>query len=145
MKGTPEGEELCGRPLGLHFNPHNQDELYVADSSIGILKVNVKSREVRTLVPMSAGNKKILNFPNDLVMLANGTVFFTDSSKKFARHQNRLEFFESRAHGELLYYNPSDETYGVLKGGMFFPNGICLTHDGHALLIAETTRARILR
>ena len=146
-KGTLDNEKLCGRPLGLHFHPKIPDELYVADSSIGIIKVNVKSRQVTTVVLKNSilGDRGILNFPNDLVVLANETVLFTDSSRKYSRHQNRLEFFESRAHGELLYYNPSDETYGVLKEGMFFPNGICLTQDGNALLIAETTRARILR
>ena len=109
--------------------------------------MDVKSAEVRTLVPVNAklGERRILNFPNDLVVLANGSVFFTDSSRKFARNENRLEFFESRAHGELLYFNPSDESHGILKDKMFFPNGLCLTHDKHALLIAETTRARILR
>ena len=146
-KGTLDNEKLCGRPLGLHFHPKNPDELYVADSSIGIIQVNVKSRQVTNLVLKNSilGDRRILNFPNDLVVLANETVLFTDSSRKYSRDQNRLEFFESRAHGELLYYNPSDETYGVLKEGMFFPNGICLTHDRNALLIAETTRARILR
>ena len=144
---NPGNEKLCGRPLGLHFNPNNEDELYVSDSSIGLIKVNIKSKEVVTLVPANSvvGDRRILNFPNDLVVLANGTIFYTDSSKKFSRDQNRHDFFESRANGELLYYNPSDESYGVLKDGLFFPNGICLTHDNHALLIAETTRARIIR
>lgn len=144
---TLEREKLCGRPLGLHFNPNNQDELYVADSSLGLLKVNVKSREVVTLVPVDStiGHRRILNFPNDLLVLTNGTVVFTDSSRKFARDENRLEFIECRANGELLHYNPSDNSFGVLKNELFFPNGICLTHDKHAVLIAETTRARIMR
>lgn len=144
--GTVEGEKLCGRPLGMHFDPNNSDELYVADSSIGLVKVNIKSKDIKVLVPANStlGGRTILNFPNDLVVLANGSVFFTDSSRKFTRYQNRLEFFESRAHGELLYYNP-DGSYGVARSGLFFPNGICLTHDESALLISETTRARILR
>ena len=144
--GTLEGERLCGRPLGMHFDPNNSEELYVADSSVGLIKVNINSRDVKILVPMNStlGGRKILNFPNDLLVLANGSVFYTDSSRKFTRDQNRLEFFESRANGELLYYNP-DGSYGVLRSGLFFPNGICLTHDKSALLIAETTRARILR
>lgn len=144
--GAVEGEEQCGRPLGMQFDPNNSDELYVADSSVGLVKVNIKSRDLKVLVPVNStlGGRTVLNFPNDLVVLANGSVFFTDSSRKFTRYQNRLEFFESRAHGELLYYNP-DGSYGVLRSGLFFPNGICLTHDKSALLIAETTRARILR
>ena len=144
--GTLEAERLCGRPLGMHFDPNNSDELYVADSSIGLLRVNVKLGNVETLVPVNStlGRRRILNFPNDLVVLVNGSVFYTDSSLKFTRQQNRLEFLESRAHGELLYYNP-DGSYGVLKSGLFFPNGICLTHDESAVLIAETSRARILR
>ncbi len=144
--GTEEGKVQCGRPLGMQFDPNNSDELYVADSSVGLIKVNVKSRDIKVLVPVNCtfGGRTILNFPNDLVVLANGSVFFTDSSRKFTRYQNRLEFFESRTHGELLYYHP-DGSYGVLRSGLFFPNGICQTHDKSALLIAETTRARILR
>ena len=145
-EGTELHETQCGRPLGLEFCPEYHDDLYVADSSMGLLKVNVKTGSVETL--LSVGTKvgeNRINMLNDLVLLKNGTILISESSHKFSRAENRLELLESRDNGRLLYYNLQDKSYGVLLNGIHFSNGICLSHSGDSVLIAETTRARILR
>ena len=137
-------EDRCGRPLGMQFRHSNRNELYVADSSIGLLKVNVYDRDKEVLVNKSTSPVPF-TFMNDLVELPNGTLLITDSSLKFARHQNRLEALEGRAHGQLLAYEPSDGSIRVVLKDLFFPNGICLEHGGESVLFAETTRFRITR
>ena len=131
----------------MHFDPHNPDELYTVDSSRGLTKVNVRTGEVRLLAPShdKTGKFPYMNFVNDLIVLSNGSVFFTDSSKKFGRVHNRMEVLECRANGQLLHYNPTDNSVGVIAEDLFFPNGICISHDGQSLLVVELTRARILR
>ena len=118
--------------------------MYVSDSAIGLLKVNIQRKKREVLI--DANNPPIpLNFLNDLVELPNGTVLVTDSSLKFSRHDNILDVIESRPNGQLLAYEPVDGSVKVVLKDLFFPNGICLHHDGESVLLAETSRARILR
>ena len=86
-----------------------------------------------------------VNFCNDLVVLANGSIFFTDTSKKFLRADVVLEAYEGRANGQLLHYDPIAKIAHVILSELYLPNGVCLNHNGTALLLAESSRARILR
>ena len=134
--------------LGLHLHQSSPHTLYAADSSLGLLRINTRSKQVETLVPRGRtndGDVPFINFANDVVVLENGSVIFTDSSVKFARRNIVLEAFEGRGNGQLLIYEPSLNVTRVLLDGVFFPNGLCLTHDRSALLFAETSRARIMR
>lgn len=146
-KGSVAAEHHCGRVLGLHFHHSNPDILYAADCAFGLLQLNINSGEVEVLVPQGQrdGENPFINFGNDLVVLSNGSIFFTDSSRKFSRHDNVLDVFEGRPNGQLLHYNPVEKRCYVVVAEMHFPNGICLSQDGEALLISETTRARIQR
>ena len=109
--------------------------------------MNIISKEVEILVPQRQVNEDIpfINFCNNLVVLANGSIFFTDSSKKFVHRDVLLEVYEGGANGQLLHYDSSLKKTHVVLDGLHFPNGLCLSHDSTALLFAETTRARILR
>ncbi len=143
-----ESEERCGRILGIDFHKDRHNELYAIDSSNGLLKVNVDTGEVELLVPSGKqGDKHVpfSNFLNDVVVLRNGSVYFTDSSKKFSRRQNRMEAVECRANGQLLHYNPADRSVSIVLDKLHFPNGICIGGNEESVLISETTRARILR
>ena len=145
--GTEGAEEWCGRVLGMGFHKQNIDELYAIDCSHGLLTVNVQSGETRTLVPTNdkSGDVPYTNFLNDLVVLTNGSVFFTDSSKKYKRWENKMEVLESGSYGQLLHYDPTSGQVHVVVHELFFPNGICISEDEEYLLISETTRARITR
>lgn len=126
------------------FNNQNSDELYVIDSSLGLLKVNVKTKALTTLVSKNSSSVPV-NFLNDLVQLPNGSLLITDSSLKFSRHENVLEGLECGANGQLLVYNPREASLHVVLKELHFPNGLGLTGDGESALVVETTRARILR
>lgn len=75
-------EKQCGRPLGLRFDKRNGD-LYIADAYYGLLVVGPKGGYATPLATDVAG-KPIL-FANDLDIHPNGSVFFTDSSKRYNR------------------------------------------------------------
>ena len=142
LSGSASDEKVCGRPLGMILDADNKDQLYVVDSSLGLLKVNTLNGSVEILSSISDENKHLLN---DIIALPNGSLIITDTSTKFSRYNNRMEAFECRANGELLMYNPEEGSMHVILRNLFFPNGLCLSHDGQTILLVETTRARILR
>ena len=146
--GTPAAEHYCGRILGLHRHPTTSGVLYAADSSFGLIKINTHLKQVETLVPRGRVDEEgtpFVNFCNDLAVLANGSIFFTDSSKKFPRTDVVLEAYEGRANGQLLHYDPTTKITHVVLSELYFPNGVSLNRDSTALLIVECSRARILR
>eukprot|EP00698_Gefionella_okellyi_P016034 TRINITY_DN4564_c1_g1_i3.p1 TRINITY_DN4564_c1_g1~~TRINITY_DN4564_c1_g1_i3.p1 ORF type:complete len:512 (+),score=123.24 TRINITY_DN4564_c1_g1_i3:230-1765(+) len=117
--------------------------LIVADAYMGLLSVDVEQRTVTTLVREVNGQP--LLFCNDLDIDDDGTIYFSDSSNKFQRRAVTLEMLEMQARGRLLQYSPNTNTTTVLAEGIPFANGVQLTHNGTALLLASTSRARVLR
>ena len=75
-------EKWCGRPLGLRFNKESGD-LYIADAYYGLLVVGPAGGLATPLATHVEG-KQIL-FANDLDIHKNGSIFFTDTSKKYNR------------------------------------------------------------
>jgi sugar lactone lactonase YvrE len=75
-------EKTCGRPLGLRFDKENGD-LYIADAYYGLLKVGPNGG-LATPLSTHVGGKPIL-FANDLDIHKNGSIFFTDTSKRYNR------------------------------------------------------------
>lgn len=137
-------EEMCGRPLGMVINRQNEDELYVADSSVGLLRVNLRTKSVEILISKNSSSFRV-NLLNDIVQLPNGSLLITDSSLKFNRHDNVLDILESSGNGQLILYEPADGSVHVVLSHLYFPNGLCLHGDNESVMVVETTRARILR
>ncbi|MBA0830751.1 hypothetical protein Goarm_015261 [Gossypium armourianum] len=75
-------EKWCGRPLGLRFNKDGGD-LYIADAYYGLLVVGPGGGLATPLATHVEG-KQIL-FANDLDIHKNGSIFFTDTSRKYNR------------------------------------------------------------
>ena len=49
----------------------------------------------------------------------------------------------------MLVYDPKKGSevaaVEVLKAGLYFPNGVVLTHDEKAILFAESTQLRVMK
>ena len=75
-------EKTCGRPLGLRFDKESGD-LYIADAYYGLLVVGPNGGLATPLATHVEG-KPIL-FANDLDIHKNGSIFFTDTSKRYNR------------------------------------------------------------
>ncbi len=88
-----------------------------------------------------------LTFLNSVVSAPDGSVYFTQSSQRWARPDWPLVFLEARPDGRLFrMHTPPHGTpqLQVLADGMFFPNGVALAADS-ALIVAESGPARVLR
>ena len=75
-------EPQCGRPLGLRFDKPTGN-LYIADAYYGLLFVG-PGGGIATPLSTHVEGKPIL-FANDLDIHNNGSIFFTDTSKKYVR------------------------------------------------------------
>ena len=80
-----------------------------------------------------------------MVVLQNGSIFFTNLSYKFSHNELLMEMYEGRANGKLLHYNPVDNRLSVVTEGLYFPNGVSASRDEGFLIIAKTSRGRILK
>jgi sugar lactone lactonase YvrE len=129
-----------GRPLGFVFDA--QGNLIVADAIKGLLSISPAGSV--TVLSTEAGGVPF-RCTNDLDVAADGTIYFTDASRKFPLTNFKADIVESQPNGRLLAYNPQDKTTRVVMDGLCFANGVAVSPDQSFLLVAETGRYRIHR
>ncbi len=129
-----------GRPLGLQFDANNN--LIVADSAKGLLSV-APNGVVSVLVDQLNG--KPLLFVDDLDIAADGTIWFSDASRRFDYHNNIYNFLEASFTGRLLSYSPATGETRVRMDDLFFANGVALGPQDQYVLVNETGTSRIHR
>lgn len=76
-------ESQCGRPLGLRFDKMSGN-LYIADAYFGLMVVGSEGG-LATPLATNADDGEPIRFANDLAIHENGSIFFTDTSKKYNR------------------------------------------------------------
>jgi sugar lactone lactonase YvrE len=129
-----------GRPLGLVFD--RSDNLLVADAIKGLLSVN-KAGEVKVLATEADGEK--FGCLNDLDVGADGTIYFTEASRKFPMSQFTNDLLEHQPNGRLLALNPETQKPRTLLRDLYFANGVAVSPDQSFVLVAETGKYRIRR
>ncbi|XP_061963880.1 protein STRICTOSIDINE SYNTHASE-LIKE 2-like isoform X3 [Populus nigra] len=136
-------EHICGRPLGLCFDESHGD-LYIADAYMGLLRVGTQGGLATKIVTHAQGIP--LRFTNGLdIDQSSGAIYFTDSSSQYQRRQYLSVVLSGDKSGRLMKYDPVNKQVRVLLSNLTFPNGVALSKDGNFILLAETTRCRILR
>ncbi|KAL6213715.1 hypothetical protein ACLB2K_013159 [Fragaria x ananassa] len=136
-------EKRCGRPLGLRFDKVTGN-LYIADAYYGLLVVGPEGGLATPLSSQDVEGNPIL-FANDLDIHTNGSVFFTDTSKRYNRVDHFLILLEGESTGRLLRYDPPTKTTYVVLDSLAFPNGVQLSQDQTFLLFTETTNCRLTK
>ncbi|MFL6127958.1 MAG: SMP-30/gluconolactonase/LRE family protein [Mycobacteriales bacterium] len=129
-----------GRPLGLEWLPDGG--LLVCDARRGLLRVDVASGEVGTLVAELDGEP--MRFCNNAAVAPDGTVYFSDSSRRFGIDHWKAELLEHSGTGRLLRRGLGEEVT-VLLDGLQFANGVALAPDGSFVVVAETGAYRLTR
>jgi sugar lactone lactonase YvrE len=128
-----------GRPLGIE---HRDDgTLVVCDAQRGLLLVDPATGGVEPLVERVDGRP--LTFTNNATLHPDGSVLFTDASRRFGLEHFKADLLEHAATGRLLRWRDGDVE--VLLDGLAFANGVTLTHDGDAVLVVETAAYRVTR
>jgi sugar lactone lactonase YvrE len=135
-----------GRPLGLAFD--REGRLLVADAVKGLLAV---ARGGAVTVLSDAVEGSPVGFANSVAVAADGRIFFTESSTRFApaRHGGSteyaalLEVLEQSGSGRVLEYDPATRATRIVAYGFSLANGIAAAADGRSLYVAESGRYRV--
>lgn len=129
-----------GRPLGLIFDAAGN--LIVADAIKGLLSVS-KSGEVKVLAVEADGEK--FGSLNDLDVGVDGTIYFTEASRKFPMSQFTNDLLEHQPNGRLLALDPQSQKPRTLLRDLYFANGVAVSPDQSFVLVAETGKYQIRR
>lgn len=136
-----------GRPLGMAFA--SDSTLWVADAQRGLLAI-APDGSLRVAADSSDDGRPI-RFADALDVARDGRVYLSDASTRFyppqynALSASLLEILEHRGSGRLLEHDPATGRTVELAGGLVFANGVAVTHDDSAVLVAETGSYRVLR
>ncbi|MET9121372.1 SMP-30/gluconolactonase/LRE family protein [Streptomyces sp. NPDC004528] len=130
-----------GRPLGLELLPDG--DLLVCDARRGLLGVRVRDGAVRVLADSVAGTP--LRFCSNVIALADGTVYFTVSSRRYPLEQWIGDLVEHTGTGMLLRLAPGASAPDVVLDGLRFANGLAPSADESFLIVAETGARRLTR
>lgn len=126
-----------GRPLGVEVTAGGA--LVVCDAYQGLLRVDPDTGAVETL----AGRDQV-RLCNNAAVAADGTIYFSDSSQRFALSHYRADLIEHSGTGRLLRRDP-DGRVEVLLTGLQFANGVALAADESFVAVAETGAYRLRR
>lgn len=129
-----------GRPLGMAFDASGS--LIVCDAWKGLLKLT-PAGELQVLATEADGLP--FAFADDLDIASDGKIYFTDASSKWQQPDYLLDYLEGRPHGRLLVYDPATGRTETLVDGLYFANGVALSHNEDFVAVAETYRYRLGR
>ena len=136
-----------GRPLGLTFD--SEQRIVTCISGMGLVRVTLDGKvelltdqTERSLV--SVQDDTTIRMADDLDIGPDGTIYFTDATRRFDIENWGLDLLEGRPNGRLLSFDPKSRKTRTVCDYLVFPNGVCLTHDGGHLLVASTWACSIL-
>lgn len=129
-----------GRPLGIEVLPDGR--LLVCDAHRGLLQVDPDSGTIDVLAYEVDGQPMM--FCNNAAVASDGTVYFSDSSRRFGIEHWRGEMIEHSGTGRLLRRDP-DGTVSVVVDGLEFANGVALAADESFVAVAETGSYQVRR
>ncbi len=123
-----------GRPLGLEWD--REGDLVVCDAYQGVLRVAREGGVPEVLVAHGDGPDQV-GLANNPTVGSDGTLWFTDSTRSRPVSEAVEAILDHLGDGRLLRRDP-DGSLEVVKDGITFANGVTLTADEDALLVAST-------
>ncbi len=138
---------IGGRPLGLTFDA--EQRIVTCVSGMGLVRVTrdgdvelLTDQTERSLITVQ--DDTTIRMADDLDIAPDGTIYFTDATRRFDIENWGLDLLEGRPNGRLLSFDPKSRKTRTVCDYLVFPNGVCLTHDSRHLLVASTWACSIL-
>jgi ribose transport system permease protein len=139
---------IGGRPLGMQFD--RDENLIVCVAGMGVYGVKpdgavfkVTDETNRTWYKLNDDSR--LRMADDLDIAPDGKIYFSDCTTRYEMTTNALDIIEGRPNGRLVCYDPATRKTRTLINHFYFPNGICVAHDGRSVFIASTSLCQIFR
>jgi ribose transport system permease protein len=139
---------IGGRPLGMQFD--KDENLIVAVAGMGVYGVRpdgevykVTDETNRTWYKLNDDSR--LRMADDLDIAPDGRIYFSDCTTRYEMTTNSLDIMEGRPNGRLVCYDPATRKTWTVLNHFYFPNGICVSHDGRSVLIASTSLCKVFR
>jgi sugar lactone lactonase YvrE len=135
-----EVADTGGRPLGIEVHPDG--DLVICDAYRGLLRVDPVRGTETVLVDEVDGERMLLC--DNAALARDGSIYFSDSSRRFTLAHWRADLMEHSGTGRLLRRDPSGRVE-VLLSGLQFANGVALAADESFVAVAETGAYRVAR
>jgi ribose transport system permease protein len=139
---------IGGRPYGMQFD--KDENLIVCVGGMGVYGVKPSGEVFKVADETSRSWTKLnddsrIRMADDLDIAPDGKIYFSDCTTRYEASNYPLEVVEGRPNGRVLCYDPATGTTSKLIKSFYFPNGVCIAHDGSSVLIASTTDCRVYR
>ncbi|KAF8679306.1 hypothetical protein HU200_046089 [Digitaria exilis] len=139
--GSWERWRFVGGTGLLGITPSADGTMLVCDADKGLLRVG---EEGVTLLASEVDGSPI-KFADAAIEASDGMIYFSDASSRFGFDRWYYDFFESRANGRLLRYDPSTGLTSVVLDHLYFANGVALPRDEAFVVVCESTRFRCMK
>jgi ribose transport system permease protein len=139
---------IGGMPLGLGFDA--DENLVVCVGGMGLYSVDPQGKVSKLTDETNRTWYKLkddsrLRLADDLDIMPDGTIYFSEATVRFEANDWILDGLEGRPNGRLIRYDPATKTTRTVVRNVVFPNGICRSHDGESVLVAQTWLCRVVR
>jgi len=137
-----------GRPLGMAFD-RNQN-LVVCIAGMGLYMVS-PDRKITKLTDetnrtwFSINDDSRLRLADDLDIAPDGKIYFSEATKRYEMEDWPLDGIECRGNGRIICYDPATRKTRTVLNNLVFPNGVCVSHNGMAILFAQTWACTLSR
>src|SRR4029079_15698650 len=132
---------IGGRPLGMQFD--KDENLIVCVAGMGLYGVRpsgevfkVADETARTWTKLNDDSR--IRMADDLDIGPDGKIYFSDCTTRYEMTTNTLDIIEGRPNGRILCYDPAPGETSALSKRCYFPNGVCVSHDGRCVYVAST-------
>jgi len=153
MRPDGSGREVWaqtgGRVLGFEFD--REGRMIAADALRGLVAIAAEPPHHVSVLADRMPDGEPIRFPDAVTIAPDGSVYFTDASRRFSPREHGgpfeaslLDFLEHQPTGRVLVYRPG-RGVEVVADGLSFANGILMSQDGKSVFVAESGNYRVWR
>jgi sugar lactone lactonase YvrE len=153
MRQDGSGREVWARSGGqvLGFGFDAGGRMIAADAMRGLIAFAAEPPHAMTVLADRMPDGDPIRFADAVTVARDGSVYFTDASRRFAPAQHGgafeaslLDYIEHQPTGRVLAWRPGGQVE-VVADGLSFANGIVLSQDERTLFVAESGAYRVWR
>jgi sugar lactone lactonase YvrE len=129
-----------GRPLGIKVAPDGR--IFVADAVKGLIAIETNG-SVTPLATQQGGKPFLIT--DDLDLLPDGSVVFTDASWRQTADNWKHALIEHRRQARVLRWRPGAADVELLSDQFYFANGVATAPDGNSVVVCDVADYRLWR